>query len=157
LLAGDVPAAERELRTSTAAFEEIGATTSATTHRALLAEVVSRLGHQDAEELVRRVAAEAPNHDLIAHVLWRCALARIRARDGAAQEAIELATAARELLREAEFPQLGIAALTAAAEAAVAADDTAEAERLLAEARKIAEAKGAVANFSQLAAVRVTG
>jgi class 3 adenylate cyclase len=158
LLAGDVAAAERELRASTAAFEEIGAATSAATHRALLADVVSRLGRrEDAEQLIQRVAAEAPGHDLIAHVLWRCALARIRACDGSAQEAVELATAARELLREAEFPQLAIAALTAAAEAAAAADDGAEAERLLTEARAIAEAKGAVASLAQLDAVRAAG
>jgi hypothetical protein len=157
LLAGDVAAAERELRASTAAFEEIGAATSATTHRALLAEVVSRLGQPDAEQVIQRVAAEAPGHDLIAHVLWRCALARIRAREGSAREAVELATTARELLREAEFPQLAIAALTAAAEAAVAAEDGAEVARLLAEAHEIAEEKGAIASFAQLDAVRAAG
>jgi len=158
LLAGDVAAAEEELRASSAAFDEIGAATSATTHRALLAEVVSRSGRLDeAEELVQRVAAEAPAHDLIALVLGRCALARIRAREGSAQEALELATEARGLLREAEFPQLAIAALAAGAEAAAAADDGAEAERLLAEARNVAEAKGAVANLAQLDAVRMAG
>jgi class 3 adenylate cyclase len=158
LLAGDVAAAERELLASTAAFDEIGAATSATTHRALLTEVVSRLGRlEEAEALAQRVSAEAPIHDLIAHVLWRCALARIRAREGSAQEAVELATEARGLLREAEFPQLAIAALTAGAEAAAAADDSAEAERLLAEARKVAEAKGAAASLAQLEAVRVAG
>jgi class 3 adenylate cyclase/tetratricopeptide (TPR) repeat protein len=158
LFAGDADAAERELRASTAAFDAIGAATSATTHRGLLADIVSRLGRgEEAEDLVRRVAAEAPSHDLIAQVLWRCALARVRAREGSAQEAVELATEARELLREAEFPQLAIAALTAGVEVAAAADDDAEAERLLAEARKVAEAKGAVASLAQLAAVRVAG
>jgi uncharacterized protein HemY len=70
---------------------------------------------------------------------------------------VELATEARRRLGDAEFPQLCIAALLAAAEAASAADDTVEAERLLAEARRIAEAKGAVASIAQLAAVRVAG
>jgi class 3 adenylate cyclase/tetratricopeptide (TPR) repeat protein len=158
LLAGDVAAAERELLASTAAFDAIGAATSATTHRALLTEVVSRLGRaEEAEALVQRVAADAPAHDLIAHVLWRCALSRIRAREGSAQEAVELATEAREMLREAEFPQLAIAALTAAAEAAAAADHGAETERLLAEARSVAAAKGAVASLAQLEAARIAG
>ncbi len=158
LLAGDSAAAERELRASSAAFDEIGAATSAPTHRGLLAEVVAGLGRlEEAEELAQRVAAEASPDDLIAHVLWRCALARIRVREGSAQEAVELATEARGLLQGAEFPQLAIAALTAAAEAAAATDDGAEAERLLAQARKIAEAKGAVASLAQLAAVRVAG
>jgi class 3 adenylate cyclase/tetratricopeptide (TPR) repeat protein len=158
LLAGDVTAAERELRASSAAFDEIGAATSATTHRALLAEVVVRLGRlAEAEELAQRVATEATPDDLIAHVLWRCALARVRAREGSASEAVELATAARRLLADSEFPLLAIATLTAAAEAAGAADDSVEAERLLAEARKIAEAKGALASIAQLEAVRVAG
>lgn len=158
LLAGDVSAAERELRASTSAFDEIGAATSATTHRALLAEVVARLGRLDeAEELAQRVAAEATSYDLVAHVLWRCTLARVRAREGSAQEAVELATEARRLLASAEFPQLAIATLTAAAEAAAAADQGAEAERLLAEAGRIAEAKGAAASVARLEADRVAG
>jgi class 3 adenylate cyclase/tetratricopeptide (TPR) repeat protein len=158
LLAGDPAAAERELRGSSAAFDEIGAATSATTHRALLAEVLTRLGRLDeAEELARRVAAEAPADDLLAHVLLRCTLARVRAREGAAREAVELAAEARQLLADAEFPQLAIAALTAAAEGAAAADDRAGAERLLGEARRIAEAKGASASLAQVEVARVAG
>ena len=158
LLAGDATAAERELRASSGAFDEIGAATSATTHRALLAEVVARLGRLDeAEELAQQVAGESSSDDLISQVLSRSALARVRAREGSAHEAVELATEARRLLADAEFPQLAIAVLTAAAEAAAAADEGAEAERLLAEARRIAEAKGAVASLAQLAAVRVAG
>ena len=151
LLAGDIAAAERELRGSTQAFDEIGATTSATTHRALLGEVLVALGRfQEAEELARRIAAEAPEHDVIAQVLWRCTLSRIKAREGSAREAVELATEARRLLADAEFPQLAIAALTAAAEAAAAADEIPEAEQLLAQARQVAEAKGAVAGLPHL-------
>jgi hypothetical protein len=52
-----------------------------------------------------------------------------------------------------EFPELAIAGLTAAAGAAVAADDIPEAERLLAEARQVAETKGAVASLARLDAV----
>ena len=81
----------------------------------------------------------------------------MRAREGSAQEAVELATEARRRLGDAEFPQLAIAALTAAAEAAGSGHDGPEAERLLAEARRIAEAKGALASLAQLAAARVGG
>jgi class 3 adenylate cyclase len=156
LLAGDTAAAERELRASSAAFDEFGAATSATTHRALLAEVLARAGRgEQVEELTRRVAAEAPDHDLVTQVLWRCALARVRAREGAAQEALDLTAAARRRLVAAEFPQLEIAALRASAEAAAAAGASAEAERLLNDARKVAEAKGDVASVAQLDAARV--
>src|SRR5581483_238188 len=103
LLAGDAAAAEREVRASSAAFDEIGAATSAPTHRALLAEVVARLGRlEEAEELAQRVAGEATSHDLIAHVLWRSTLARVRAREGSVQEAVELAGDARRLLGDSE-------------------------------------------------------
>ena len=156
LLAGDAAAAERELSASSAAFDEFGAATSATTHRALLAEVVVRLGRLgEAEELAKQVAADAPSDDLIAHVLWRSTFARVRAREGRADEAVQLATEARRLLADAEFPQLVIVALTAGAEAAAAADDGADAERLLAEAQAVARAKGAVASLSQVDAARV--
>jgi hypothetical protein len=72
----------------------------------LLGEVVASLGRfEEAEELVQHIAAEAPEHDLIAHVLWRCTLSRVRAREGFAQEAVELATQARRLLAEARVPR----------------------------------------------------
>ena len=157
LLAGDIEAAEWQLRASSAAFDEIGAATSATTHRALLAEVVARRGGAEAEGLARQVADEALSHDLIAQVLWRCALARVRAGEGSAQEAVELATGARQLLVDAEFPQLTITALTVAAEASAAAGDHAQAEHLLAAARQAAVAKGAVASLAQLDSVRAGG
>jgi class 3 adenylate cyclase len=156
LHAGDPAAAERELRASSAAFDEYGAATSATTHRALLAEIVAQLGRlEEAEELAQRVAADAPAEDLVAAVLWRCALARVRAREGSAPEAVELATEARRLVAGAEFPRLAIATLTAAAEAAAAADESAQAEQFLAEARRIAEAKGDRSGLAQLDAARV--
>jgi class 3 adenylate cyclase/tetratricopeptide (TPR) repeat protein len=156
LLAGETAAAEQQLRASAAAFDEIGAATSATTHRALLAEVVARLGRfEEATELARQVATEASSDDLIGQVLSRSALARVRVGEGSVREAVELADEARRLLADAEFPQLAITALTAGAEAATAADDGAGAQRLLAEARTIAEAKGAIANLAQLETVRV--
>ena len=158
LLAGDIEAAERHLRASSAALDEIGAATSATTHRALLAEVVARRGRgEEAEQLARQVAAEALSDDLTAQVLWRCALARVRVDEGSAQEAVELATEARQLLVDVEFPQLVIGALTVAAEAAAADGDRREADRLLAEARHAADAKGAAASLAQLDAVRAGG
>jgi hypothetical protein len=120
----------------------------------LLSEVVASLGRfEEADQMARQIAADAPEHDLIAQVLWRCTLSRVRVREGSAQETVDLAAEARLLLAGAEFPQLAIAALTAAAEAAAAAEEIPEAERLLAEARQVAEAKGAVASLAQLDAV----
>ena len=119
---------------------------------------MARLGRLDeAAELARQVGAEASPDDLIGQVLSRSALARVRVGEGSAPEAVELAAEARRLLADAEFPQLAIAALTAGAEAAAATDDVPGAERLLTEARKIAEAKGATASVVQLEAARAAG
>jgi hypothetical protein len=156
LSAGDGQAAERELQSSTAAFADFGAATSATTHRALLAEVVARLGRlDDAAELAQRVAAEAASHDLLGQVLWRCALARVRVLEGSPRHAVELTGEARRLLAGSEFPWLATVALTVAADAASRADDNAEAARLLAEARAIAEAKGDLAGRALLDSARI--
>jgi hypothetical protein len=85
-------------------------------------------------------------------VLWRSVLARVRAREGASDDARRLVGEARRLLADAEFPALEIVALTAAA---AAADDGEESERSLVEARTIAEAKGDRAGLAQLDAARV--
>ena len=54
LLAGNPEGAEQELRASTTAFADFGATTSATTHRALLADVLCTLGRLDEAEAEAR-------------------------------------------------------------------------------------------------------
>ncbi len=153
LLAGDPAHAEKELRASSAALDEFGATTSAATHRAMLAEVVCVLGRLDeAETLARSVAEEATEDDLVTQVLWRSALVRALARRGLMAEAREPAQEALELSAGMQFPFVQVAALTAAAEA-----DPGDAGRLLDAAREIMDAKGnrvELARLESLAAKR---
>lgn len=138
LLAGEPSAAERELRASSMAFAEFGASTSAATHHALLAEVLCVLGRCDeAEAEARGAAAEATDDDLITQVLWRSALARALARRGALSEARERAKQALELSLDMQFPFVQVSAITTAAEA-----DADDRLRLLEDARRILEAKG---------------
>ena len=138
LLAGDPAAAERELRASSRALAEFGATTSAATHHAMLAEVLCELGRpEEAETQARAIAADATEDDLITQVLWRSALARALARRGMRAEAKEPAERALELSSGMQFPFVQVAALTAAAEA-----EAADPARLLADARSILDAKG---------------
>lgn len=146
LLAGDPSSAERELRASSVALAEFGASTSAATHRGMLAEVLCMLGRSDeAEAQARDVAEEATEDDLITQVLWRTALARALAHRGLMASARKPAEQALELSAGMQFPFVQVAALTAAAEA-----DAGDPGRLLDEARKIMDAKGNRAELARL-------
>ena len=147
LLAGNPPGAEAELRASTAAFASFGAATSETTHRALLADVLCTLGRSaEALALARRLERDAPSDDLVAQVLWRSALSRVRAQAGAVAEARTIAAESLALSRGMEFPYLRVVSLTAAA----AAEHDDEAAALLAEARAVMAAKGNLVEVARL-------
>ena len=151
LAAGDLVAAEQVLRASSNALAEYGAVTSATTHVALLAEVLCRRGSFDqAEKEARRVAADAAADDLLAQVLWRTTLARTLAHRGAAGEARVLVDEALALCDGIEFPFLQVAALAVAAEVDGETGDQASRLRLLEDARAVADAKGNSAEAARL-------
>jgi len=151
LAAGDLVAAERELRVSSDALSDYGAATSATTHVALLAEVLCRGGSFDqADEEASRVAASAAADDLLAQVLWRTAHARALAQKGAADEARRLANEALALCDGIEFPFLQVVALAAAAEVDGETGDPRSRSQLLDAARAIADAKGNIVERARL-------
>jgi class 3 adenylate cyclase/tetratricopeptide (TPR) repeat protein len=144
-LAGNLSGAERELRESSAALAEIGASSTAATHRAMLADVLCSLGElSDAQALADEVSRTAPADDLIPQVLWRTVSARVLARRGAVAEAWTHAEAALRLSDEVEFPHIRVAALTAAAEVAAARGHTADAGTQLDLARRLLAEKGNV-------------
>jgi class 3 adenylate cyclase/tetratricopeptide (TPR) repeat protein len=154
LWAGDLGAAESELRSSSVALAAYGASTSATTHRALLADIVCSLERFDEAEVeARQVASEAPEEDLVAHVLWRSALSRVLARRGSAVEAEELAEQVLALSAGVEFPFLRVVSLTATAEVEAAAGRATRARQLLEEGRGIMAAKGNLAEVARLDAL----
>ncbi len=149
LLAGNPSGAESELRASSEALADFGASTSAATHRAMLAEVLCLLGRSDeAEAEAREVAGQATEDDLTTQVLWRAALARALARRGLMAEAREPARQALELSADMQFPFVQVAALTAAAEA-----DAGDPARLLGQAREIMGAKGNRVELARLEAL----
>jgi class 3 adenylate cyclase/tetratricopeptide (TPR) repeat protein len=148
LLSGSPEGAAAVLRGSTAALAEFGAAGSLVTHRALLAEVLCTLGRLDeAEELAHLAAESTAADDLVTHVLWRSALARVLARRGMPGEAAALAGEARARATGVEFPFLQALALIAAAEAEGAARG---ARSLLDDARAVLRAKGNLAWLAQL-------
>ena len=156
LLAGNPAGAEQELRASTAAFGDFGAATSATTHRALLAEVLCSLGRLDeAEAEARDVGADAQGDDLVAQVLWRSALARSLTRRGS-PDAHEPAAQSLALSAGVQFPFLRVAALEASAEVEQAGGGSTAAAVLLDEARTLMDAKGNVIEVARIDALALT-
>ena len=143
------PRAERQLRASSAAFDEIGATTSATTHRALLAEVFAGSAGSTRPRAGgtrrRRSARRGPRRPGALAVRTRAALAHAKA--GATRRAPR---PRRSPSARASSSPARVAALKAAAEVErprTTAPRPAAARR----GRSIAEAKGTIAQHRALA------
>jgi hypothetical protein len=146
LLSGSPEGAAAVLRGSTAALAGFGAAGSLVTHRAFLADVLCTLGRLDeAEELAHLSAESTPDDDLVTHVLWRSALARVLVRRRASAEAARLAGEALTRVEGVEFPFLQASALIAAAEVEGSVGDGPRASRMLDDARAVLEAKGNLA------------
>ena len=92
ILAGDLGAAERELRTGYSMLEEMGERAARSTVAAVLADVLSLVGTEtEAERYVAIARETAAAADVWPQVLWRRALARTTARRGDAATAETLA------------------------------------------------------------------
>ena len=80
LLAGDVEAAERELRTGYRMLEEIGEVHVRPTIAAYLAAVLAQEGRSaDAEEFAQFAQSHAWEDDIVTQVMWRVARAQLQA------------------------------------------------------------------------------
>jgi len=103
LLAGDLDAAERELREGLDILEPLG---SAGYQDALLANVLYRRGElEEAERLVARAEAEAAEDNIAAQVEWRAVRGKLEGSVELAEAAVELAaqTDALNLRGDAEL------------------------------------------------------
>jgi class 3 adenylate cyclase/tetratricopeptide (TPR) repeat protein len=90
--AGDLDAAERELRRSCELLEEMGERGWLSTHAGLLGRVLCTLGrHEEAEEWARKSRELGWSDDVITQMLWRQVLALVRARGESFEEAELLA------------------------------------------------------------------
>ena len=98
-LAGDLSAAERELRRDYGALEELG-------EKYLLSTVAGELGRvlylqgrlDDAEQMTRQAQDIADVDDIASQTLWRTVYAKILARKGEGARALDLMREAVELL-----------------------------------------------------------
>lgn len=141
LLAGDVEAAEHELRTGYRMLEEIGEVHLRPTIAAYLAAVLAQ-GHRtaDAEEFSQFAQSHASGDDIVTQVMWRVASAQVRTSERLAREAVELAA-------PTDFLELQATALLALARVLRAAG-TAEATEVAAQAQAVYELKGNIIGAS---------
>ncbi len=144
LLAGDVEAAERELRTGYRMFEEIGDMHLRPTIAAYLAAALAQ-GNRFAE--AEKIAQFARSHvwedDIVTQVMWRVALAQVKASADGTAEAERLARDAVELAAPTDFLELQATALLALARVLREAGSS-EAAGVAAQAQAVYECKGNV-------------
>lgn len=111
----------------------------------LLANALAALGRDDEAERAAKAADEAGGeNDYFTQILWRTALARVRARQARLDEAERLATEAVEIARRTDWIDVQGYALMALAEVISAADRTDEAAPHAQEALRLYEEKEAV-------------
>ena len=143
MLAGDLDAAESQLRSDNEALEEIGEKYLRSSVVALLARVmVLKHADHDAEHFALEAGALAAPDDVEAQVMWRSVLARRRARQGELEEARRLVDEAVNLTSATTAVLLAAQALTDRAAVLLSAGFQTEAVADLSVALEMYEAKG---------------
>ena len=146
LLAGDIAAAEQELRRSYDALDSYGEQYTLSTVAALLAQTLLEEGAplEEAESMTARSRELAGDGDIATQALWRCASGRIHARRGQLEEAEKLVREGVELLEATDFTILRVDAHLDLGEVLVAAGDIDGARDAYRAARDLAQSKGSV-------------
>ena len=151
LLAGDVEAAEQELRTGYRMFEEIGDMHLRPTIAAYLAAALAQ-GNRfaDAEKIAEFARSHVWEDDIVTQVMWRVALAQVKAFAGETAEAEQLARHAVELAAPTDFLDLQATALLALGRV-LQQGGSPEAANVAAEAQAVYERKGNIAGAARAA------
>jgi class 3 adenylate cyclase/tetratricopeptide (TPR) repeat protein len=144
--AGDLAAAEEELRTGYSMLEEMRESGVRSTLAGLLADVIALRGNDaEAERFVEITRSTAAESDVMPQVLWRRALARTAVHRGDALEAERLARDAVALADATDSLDLRAGTLAALGEVLAEAGRNEEAAARVDEARALYELKGNVA------------
>jgi class 3 adenylate cyclase len=155
LLAGELSAAERLLRSSYETLEAAGERGNLSTIAALLAEAVRAQGSLDEAERLTQVSEElAADDDALSQVAWRSTRAKLQAASGDVESAERLAREAVEVAERTDWPNLRGDALSALAEVHAAAGRRAAAAEVAERAAAVFEAKGNVSAAALLSALR---
>ena len=153
LLAGDVEAAEAELRRGHDTLVEMGDRSARPVIAGYLADVLLALGRDaEARELVDEVVVTAGADDLVAHVVARSVGARLAARGGDPSAASRLAGEATELAAGTDALEVRAGAVLAAAAVAAVAGRDKEARALRHEAAALYSEKGNVVAVARVRA-----
>jgi tetratricopeptide (TPR) repeat protein len=145
-LAGDPDAAEQELRRGYETLERMGEKGARAVVAAYLADTLCRAGRDhEAAEYADIVAELAAGDDVVPQALCRCVRAKLFARHGEADRAVELAREATGLVEGMDFPDLQALTLLSLAEVLEAAGKRAESAKIVARAQALYEKKGNVA------------
>ena len=143
LLADNDARAEEELRSSYEVFKEAGEKGYSSTVVTLLGEAMFKLGkYDDAEECCRISKELADSGDLLSQVRWRWLEAKIRARQGRAEEAVALVQESVSLTMGSDALNMRGDALLACAEVQQLAENTVAALASAEEALRMYEQKG---------------
>jgi class 3 adenylate cyclase/tetratricopeptide (TPR) repeat protein len=103
LLAGDLAAAESELRMDYRRLDEMGERNYISTTASLLADVLYRQGrYEESAEFAEVCESLASPDDVASQFLWRCVRGKLRARQGAIDEAESLISAATALIETSD-------------------------------------------------------
>jgi ATP/maltotriose-dependent transcriptional regulator MalT len=145
LLAGDLAAAESELRTDYRRLEEMDERNYISTTAGLLADVLYRQGRYDeSAEFAGACEHLASPDDVASQFLWRCVRGKLRAREGAIGEAESLLSAATGLIETSDHLDLQGNGLLDFAEVRELAGVPADAAALSGRAAMLFERKGNV-------------
>ena len=153
VMAGDIPAAERQLRWGYEQLEQIGETEVRSTMAAMLAQVLHEQGQDDEAERFALTSDElAAADDVYSQLLWRSALAKVRARRKRTEEARELAWEAVKLAAATDSLSFHGWALLDLAQVEALLNGGAPPTDLVAEAMELFERKEDAASLRRAAA-----
>ena len=145
MLAGDLAAADSELRTDYRSLEEMGERNYISTTAGLLAQVLYRKGRYDESAEFAGVCEHlASPDDVASQFLWRCVRGKLRARQGAFGEAASLLSVAMTLIETSDQLDWQGHGLLDLAEVRELAGDVADAAALSERAAELFERKGNV-------------
>ncbi len=154
MLAGDLAAAERELRRDYRTLGEMGERNYISTTAGMLAEVLYRRGRYDeSAEFAEVCRSLASADDVASQFLWRCVRAKLLARDGQHDEADTVLAEAITLIGDSDWLDWQGEGFIDLAEIRRLAGRTAEAEAALAQAADRFAAKGNIVSAGRAAEI----